>query len=278
MGVASHRARVGALVAALTAGVLVLGSGAWALGAAVFPHEDAASARSGIAVRPSPTASPAPVAVAVQTPSPTPTPTFDKAANSIDDPRSIWVVVNKSRALNPVDYVPPDLVQPPVPNINGQPVRQIVSGPLATMFAAAKSEAGLSLTLQSGYRSYQTQVSVYDQDVAANGQAYADTDTARPGHSEHQTGLSVDISAASGECTLNACFGQTAEGRWLAANAWRFGFLLRYPSDKVPVTGFTYEPWHFRYIGLPLATELHDTGVTTLEEYFGVPGGETYPG
>ncbi|WP_033371432.1 M15 family metallopeptidase [Humibacter albus] len=275
---ASHRARVGALVAALTAGVLVLGSGAWALGAAVFPHEDAASARSGIAVRPSPTASPAPVAVAVQTPSPTPTPTFDKAANSIDDPRSIWVVVNKSRALNPVDYVPPDLVQPPVPNINGQPVRQIVSGPLATMFAAAKSEAGLSLTLQSGYRSYQTQVSVYDQDVAANGQAYADTDTARPGHSEHQTGLSVDISAASGECTLNACFGQTAEGRWLAANAWRFGFLLRYPSDKVPVTGFTYEPWHFRYIGLPLATELHDTGVTTLEEYFGVPGGETYPG
>jgi len=258
--------------------VLVLGSGAWALGAAVFPHEDAASARSRIAVRPSPTASPSPVAVAVQTPSPTPTPTFDKAANSIDDPRSVWVVVNKSRALNPVDYVPPDLVQPPVPNINGQPVRQIVSGPLATMFAAAKSEAGLSLTLQSGYRSYQTQVSVYDQDVAANGQAYADTDTARPGHSEHQTGLSVDISAASGECTLNACFGQTAEGRWLAANAWRFGFLLRYPSDKVPVTGFTYEPWHFRYIGLPLATELHDAGVTTLEEYFGVPGGETYPG
>jgi D-alanyl-D-alanine carboxypeptidase len=248
----------------------------WAIAAAATRNADAVEAGSTGTAHPAPVSSPSTALAA--TPTPVPTPSFDRGAYSIDDPASIWVVVNKSRALNPVDAVPPDLVQPPVPNINGQPVRKAVSDELAALFAAAKSEAGLDLTLQSGYRSYDTQVSVYDEDVAANGQAYADTDTARPGHSEHQTGLAVDISAASGRCSLDACFGQTDEGRWLAANAWRFGFLLRYPQDKVAVTGFTYEPWHFRYVGVPLATELHETGVTTLEEYFGVPGGESYPG
>jgi len=279
--VASRRARVGAVVAALTAGLLVIGGGAWAIAAAATRNGDAVAARSADTTHHERLSSPstAPVTTPViPSPTPTPTPTFDSGAYSIDDPTSIWVVVNKSRALNPVDAVPPDLVQPPVPNINGQPVRKAVSDALAALFAAAKSEAGLDLTLQSGYRSYDTQVSVYDEDVAANGQAYADTDTARPGHSEHQTGLAVDISAASGRCSLDACFGQTPEGQWLAANAWRFGFLLRYPQDKVAVTGFTYEPWHFRYVGEPLSTELHETGVTTLEEYFGVPGGESYPG
>jgi D-alanyl-D-alanine carboxypeptidase len=77
-------------------------------------------------------------------------------------------------------------------------------------------------------------------------------------------------------CSLDACFGTTPQGQWLAANAWRFGFLLRYPADKVDVTGYTYEPWHFRYIGVDLATEMHNTGVTTLEEFFGVPGGTVY--
>jgi D-alanyl-D-alanine carboxypeptidase len=274
--VASRRTRVGAVVAALTAGLLVVGGGVWAIAAAATRNADAVEARSTGTAHPAPVSSPSTALAA--TPTPVPTPSFDRGAYSIDDPASIWVVVNKSRALNPVDAVPPDLVQPPVPNINGQPVRKAVSDALAALFAAAKSEAGLDLTLQSGYRSYDTQVSVYDEDVAANGQVYADTDTARPGHSEHQTGLAVDISAASGRCSLDACFGQTDEGRWLAANAWRFGFLLRYPQDKVAVTGFTYEPWHFRYVGVPLATELHETGVTTLEEYFGVPGGESYPG
>lgn len=233
------------------------------------PTANSEPAHAATAGRPVPSRSLAPV--------PVPTPTFDRAANSIDQPTSVWVVVNKSRQLNPIGYVPPDLVMPPVPNVNGQPVRKVTSDALVAMFAAAQSEAGLRLVLQSGYRSYDTQVSVYNHDVASNGQAYADTDTARPGHSEHQTGLAVDISAASGTCTLDACFGQTREGRWLATNAWRFGFLLRYPSDKVAITGFTYEPWHFRYIGVPLAAELHRTGVTTLEEYFDVPGGEAYP-
>ena len=258
------------------AGILVLVAGGTAAAFAFAGHPAAASATHAAS---SPTSvATAAVDATVATPTPTPTPTFDGSALSVDDPTSLWVVVNKARALNPVTYIPPDLVLPPVTNINDQPVRAVVSTALVAMFDAAKSEAGLELTLQSGYRSYDTQVAVYDQDVSEHGVAYADTDTARPGNSEHQTGLAVDISAASGTCSLDACFGQTAEGAWLAANAWRFGFLLRYPADKVPVTGFTYEPWHFRYIGVPLATELHGTGVTTLEEYFGLPGGETYPG
>lgn len=221
------------------------------------------------------------------TPSPRPTPSsvptpfvvaFDKTAQSTDDPASPWVVVNKSRALNPIDYVPADLTFPDVPNVNHQPMRQATAAALVAMFHAGKAEAGLDFSVQSAYRSFESQTRVYADDVASNGQAYADTDTARPGHSEHQTGFAVDISAVPASCSLDACFGDTLQGRWLAANAWRFGFLLRYPADKVAVTGFAFEPWHFRYIGIPLSTELHTTGVTTLEEFFGCPGGTTYAG
>ena len=215
------------------------------------------------------------------TPSVPPTPTsigFDKSAHSTTDPASPWVVVNKARPLTPIDYAPTDLTYPDVPNINHQPMRQETAAALVAMFQAGRSEAGLTFSVQSAYRSFESQTRVYDDDKAQHGEAYADTDTARPGHSEHQTGFAVDISAVPASCSLDACFGDTPHGRWLAANAWRFGFLLRYPADKVPVTGFTYEPWHFRYVGVPLSTQLHTTGVTTLEEFFGVPGGTVYPG
>ncbi|WP_245570890.1 M15 family metallopeptidase [Glaciibacter superstes] len=216
--------------------------------------------------RPSPSASPEPVVV----------PTFDMAARSIDDPASIWVVSNKQRPLNPVDYEPADLVEVPVAHTWSPLLRQEASDAVVAMFDAAATEAGLNLASNSAYRSYSTQVEVYDQDVAANGQAFADTSTARPGHSEHQTGLAIDIGAESGSCSLGACFGETAEGQWLVANAWRFGYLLRYPADKTEITGFSYEPWHFRYIGVDLATEMHNTGVTTLEEFFGLPAAPDY--
>ena len=201
---------------------------------------------------------------------------FDRAAQSVDDPNSTWVVVNKARALNRIDFIPASLVYPAVTYVNRQPMRPEVADGLVAMFQAGKAEAGLDFSVQSAYRSFDSQTRVYDDDVASHGQAYADTDTARPGHSEHQTGLAVDISAVPAACSLDACFAGTPQGVWLAANAWRFGFILRYPADKVPVTGFTFEPWHFRYIGVPLATELHTTNVATLEEFFGVPGGTEY--
>jgi D-alanyl-D-alanine carboxypeptidase len=129
---------------------------------------------------------------------------------------------------------------------------------------------------QSAYRSYSTQVTVYNGWVAKLGQAQADIQSARPGFSEHQTGLALDISALPAKCSLDACFADTPQGQWLAANAWKFGFLLRYPADKTAITGVTFEPWHYRYIGVELATEMHETGVTTLEEFFGLPAAPDY--
>lgn len=237
----------------------------------------ASSARTDEVAQPSATAS--------QTPSQTPTPqetrptpdvpaepvvvpSFDKSARSIDDPNSIWLVVNKLRPLNPADYAPADLVTVPVAHTWDPLMRQEASDAIVTMFAAATSEAGLSLASNSAYRSYTTQVGLYAGD---------DNLTARPGYSEHQTGLTMDIGATSGVCSLATCFTDTAEGAWLRDNAWRFGYLLRYPADKTAVTGYDFEPWHFRYIGIDLATEMHNTGVSTLEEFFGLPPAPVYP-
>ncbi|MGO4692422.1 M15 family metallopeptidase [Glaciibacter sp. 2TAF33] len=221
---------------------------------------------SGSGARPTPTETPDPVTV----------PVFNKSARSIDDPSSIWVVVDKKRPLHPVDYVPGDLVAVPVAHVWEPFMRREAAEAVVAMFAAFESETALRMQSQSAYRSYDTQVDVYNQDVASNGQAFADSSTARPGTSEHQTGLAMDISALPSNCSLAACFGTTAQGQWLAANAWRFGFLLRYPADKVAVTGYEYEPWHFRYIGVDLATQMHNTGVTTLEEFFGLPAAPGY--
>ncbi|MFP3466956.1 M15 family metallopeptidase [Leifsonia sp. SIMBA_070] len=264
------RATRAALVGGTLLAALVLS------GCATGPVSAAAGGHRHTPHRSSPTSRP---------PRPTPTPSipatpavvgFDKAAQSTVDPASTWVVVNKPRALDPITYVPADLTYPDVRYVNHQPMRQETAAALVAMFQAGKAEAGLDFSVQSAYRSFESQTGVYDDDVARNGQAYADTDTARPGHSEHQTGLAVDISAVPAQCSLDACFGETPQGRWLAANAWRFGFILRYPADKVAVTGFTFEPWHFRYIGTPLAAQLHATGVTTLEEFFAIPGGPSY--
>jgi D-alanyl-D-alanine carboxypeptidase len=216
--------------------------------------------------RPSPTASPEPA----------PAPSFDRTARSIDDPDSIWVVVDKLRPLTPTDYTPADLVDVPVTFANPPQLRQEASDAVVSLFAAFAAETGLAMQSQSAYRSFEAQTRVYDGDVATLGRAGADLSTARPGTSEHQTGLTIDISALPGDCSLSACFGDTPHGKWLAANAWRFGFLLRYPADKVEITGYEFEPWHYRYLGIELATEMHNTGVSTLEEFFGLPAAPGY--
>jgi D-alanyl-D-alanine carboxypeptidase len=221
------------------------------------PPEASEPAPEPEAPRPAPAEAPPPASVA----------TFDRAAHSLDDPASIWVVVNKLRPLNPMDYVPADLVDVPVPHTWEPLLRQEASDAIVAMFDAAANEAGLALASNSAYRSYASQESIYSGD---------DLSTARPGFSEHQTGLTMDIGPESGECSLNACFGETAEGIWLRDNAHRFGFILRYPADKTPVTGYEYEPWHFRYVGGDLAGEMHRTGVTTLEEFFGLPAAPEY--
>jgi len=195
---------------------------------------------------------------------------------STTDPTSYWVVVNKLRPLDPVSYAPADLVTVPVAHDNPAVMRNAAAAALVQMFAAGAAEGAGQMQVQSSYRSYPVQKRVYNGWVSSRGQAQADKQSARPGFSEHQTGLAVDISPVPLKCALGACFGTTPQGEWLAANAWRFGYLLRYPADKTTITGYEYEPWHFRYIGIPLATELHKEGVETLEEFFGLPAAPDY--
>ena len=210
------------------------------------------------------------------TPTPTPTPTFDKTAQSIDDPGSYWVIVNKQRPLNPADYAAPDLVDVPVPYVYAPKMRAEAANQVVAMFAAFTAETGLEMQSQSAYRSYSAQVGTYNGWVNKLGQEQADLTSARPGHSEHQTGLAIDISARPAKCSLDQCFADTPQGVWLATNAWSYGFVLRYPNGFTPITGYEFEPWHYRYVGLALAKEYHDTGATTLEEFFGLPAAPTY--
>lgn len=259
------------LAVVLTTGLLAACSGG-------APEPSASPAPSTSAATAAPTATETPTPTEEAPPTSPTTPAFDKAALSVDDPASLWVVSDKLRPLEPVDYAPTDLVTPDVAHQNPPTLRAEPAAAVVAMFQAGEAEGAGSFQVQSAYRSYDTQVSVYAGWVQRLGQAQADAQSARPGFSEHQTGLALDISPVPLSCALQACFGDTTQGRWLAANAWRFGFLLRYPADQVAVTGFTYEPWHFRYVGVPLATEMHDTGVTTLEEFFGLPAAPDYAG
>lgn len=198
---------------------------------------------------------------------------FNKQQYSINDPTSIWVVVNKSRALNPVDYVPADLTTPDVSlRLNGtQPemkMRAEAAHALQQMFAGASAQ-GIRLRLSSGYRSYLQQQQLHALYVRQQGEAQADRESAIAGHSEHQTGLAVDVSPANGTCVVEDCFATTPEGQWVAAHAHEYGFTIRYQKDKEAITGYKYEPWHIRYVGVSLASELHKTG-QTMEEFFGL--------
>jgi len=204
---------------------------------------------------------------------------FDKTAYPTDSASSVWVVVNKGRTL-PSGYIPANLTVPDVPlrltaSASEMHLRQDTASALEAMFGAAKSQ-GVGLMLASGYRSYSAQSSVYSSYVSQSGVAQADTFSARPGHSEHQTGLAADIEPLSRACEVEQCFESTPEGRWLAANSYRYGFVIRYQKAAQDLTGYEYEPWHVRYVGDDLAQQLQRSG-QTMEQFFGLPAYTTYP-
>lgn len=137
------------------------------------------------------------------------------------------------------------------------------------MFAAAAA-VGFNMWAQSGFRSYSTQQKLYNRYAARDGKAKADTYSARPGHSEHQTGLAFDVCAKGKPC-INSNFNNTEEAKWLSMNAHLYGFILRYPQGKTNETGYLYESWHFRYVGKELASILYNDGDwITLENYLGI--------
>ncbi|WP_144513622.1 D-alanyl-D-alanine carboxypeptidase family protein [Bacillus sp. FJAT-22090] len=134
--------------------------------------------------------------------------------------------------------------------------------------AAEATLSGYNLVAFSTYRSFEYQTSLYDRYVNNDGQDAADRYSARPGYSEHQTGLAFDIGEQHFEQHFaRESFGETEAGKWIAANAYKYGFIMRYPNGKEKITGYMYEPWHFRYVGEELAGKIYDAGVT-LEEYF----------
>ena len=139
------------------------------------------------------------------------------------------------------------------------------------MMKADATTLGLNLYISSGYRSYYSQKSIYNNYVARDGKANADTYSARAGHSEHQTGLAFDLNS------IDDSFTYTDEGKWVHDNCYRYGLILRYPKGKTNITGYIHESWHLRYVGVELATKLYNDGNwITLEEYFGVDSKYNY--
>ena len=224
----------------------------------------------------SPTATPAAAATSTQ---PGPSPSSAAATQfSLTDPASPWVVVNKHRPLNPQNYVPADLVQPAVRlAVSGEAslLNSTTAAAAEKMFGAAATE-GVTMALASGYRSYTTQVATYNGYVGSSGQAAADRASARPGYSEHQTGWSFDISDGGGVCSFQPCFAEQPAAVWAKANAHKFGFVVRYPWMFHEITGYYYESWHLRYIGVEAATAMATQGIATLEEYFGLEAAPDY--
>jgi zinc D-Ala-D-Ala carboxypeptidase len=179
---------------------------------------------------------------------------------------SLTVVVNKKHKL-PSEYIPE------LKNVSGAQLRPEAADALALLLQDA-SNAGLPMRVLSSYRSYSTQIATYNRWVEQSGQAEADTFSARPGHSEHQLGLAVDLGDAnSTACDLETCFGNTPSGIWLEYNAHKYGYIIRYPEGKQTITGYQYEPWHLRYVGVNKASEIKNSGLT-LDQFYGVEAGD----
>lgn len=195
-------------------------------------------------------------AIPTEPATPTPSDPVPAQPSPVDD-LSYHVVVNKKYPNTPVDYSPPDLTA----FGNGQLMRKDA----ADMVRAMQNDSGADVVLipQSGYRSYSDQQTVYD----GYDPSTRDTFSARPGYSEHQTGLAMDFSP------IDDSFKDTAQYTWLVANAYKYGFVLRYPDGSEAITGYEFEPWHWRYLGTD-AIDFYNKGERTLEQYYNVTGGD----
>ena len=181
------------------------------------------------------------------------------------DPRRVDVFVNKQYPLKPQNYVPSTKA------VSRSSVRlQTEAASAYNKMAKAAAADGVQIKAVSGYRSYARQVELFNYYTKLYGKEYASRISAVPGTSEHQTGLAMDVGNYNGACALEECFEDTAVGRWVAKHAQKYGFILRYPKGQENVTGYAYEPWHFRYVGTSLANSYKASGAKTLEHYYGV--------
>ena len=206
------------------------------------------------------------VSVSSLTPAaPSASPTATPAAVRYDP--DLHVLVDKQRVL-PDGFVPPNVEGIPVAwhagDASGQRLRADVIAAMQPMVKAAKAD-GVYLRVESAYRSYNEQVRTFAYWVSVLGEAQARRESAVPGHSEHQLGTTLDFADASNRWELVESFAGTPSGKWLAADAYKYGFAMSYPPGGEPITGYVYEPWHFRYIGVPAAEAWHASGKTLIE-------------
>lgn len=185
---------------------------------------------------------------------------------NVKNPSLLTVVINKKHCFSPIDWAPSDLL-----SVDGFLIRSEAAARLSAMMQVAAS-SGAGFEPSSAYRSYANQVTTYNHWVTVNGSpAAADTVSARPGFSEHQTGLAVDLKV--GGCALE-CFAGSAAYQWLSLHAGEYGYIERYPPGLTSITGYSPEAWHWRYVGTTVASDMKTKGIQTLEQYFGVPGGD----
>ena len=216
------------------------------------------SQNSSVETTPSPTLLPTPT----PTPEATVKPTVDTTTVS-----SIQKITNKSHPIDP-GYIPADLTKVNV-NSNGiQYLRSEAATALTNMFEAARKD-NINLYLVSGYRSYEQQLELYNTYVATDGKALADHYDAIPGACEHQLGLAVDLSDDNRNHDIDDSFESTAAYQWLLKHSYEYGYIFRFPRGKETITGITYNPWSFRYIGVEEAKKVYDSGLT-LEEFYKV--------
>lgn len=179
------------------------------------------------------------------------------------DPASLLVLISREKPLKPENYLPKDLRR--VSGSSDQ-LRNEAATALENLLKAGRKD-GHALTMLSAYRSYERQQSLFNQYKARYGLDYTTRISAPPGTSEHQIGLAADLGLSNSSCDLKTCFGETAGGKWLADNAQRFGFIIRYPEEGEKITGYKYEPWHLRYIGVEHAQAMKNSKAKTFEDY-----------
>ena len=201
---------------------------------------------------------------------------YDFILNIVSDPNNRAFTTSKgfsAKVVNGITYIDGVLIANKTYSLPSSYAPGLQSS-IQNAFNNLRSDAtslGYNFYIGSGYRSYWDQKIIYNNYVSWDGQANADTYSARPGHSEHQSGLAIDVCDSNVEACITSAFDNTEQAKWLNDNCYKYGLIIRYPEGKSNITGYMYESWHLRYVGVELATKLYNSGNwITLEEYYGI--------